>query len=131
MLTVPTFLAPVEGKGIGLFAAKPIACGQTWWVYDDSFDRIISADAISRCGDLQREFLQMYATLEPDGSRYLCVDNARFVNHSSSPNTREVVKEGVVVAGVAIRAIAQGEEITCNYRLICEECKQELGFVEA
>ena len=40
----------------------------------------------------------------------MCIDDARFMNHSADPNTHEKGQ-----SSIASRDIAAGEELTCNY----------------
>jgi SET domain-containing protein len=47
-----------------------------------------------------------------EGITVLEFDNGRFMNHSDAPNTDFTDPD----TGWAIRDIAAGEEITCNYR---------------
>src|SRR5437016_5932336 len=102
MLTVKTYVAPAGARGLGLFAAEPIRAGETWWIYSLDFDRVISPAEVAALPPLQREFLSTYGTHEPDGSFYVCLDNARFANHSDAPNTSNIADAaGCVVRGVA------------------------------
>lgn len=143
MLIVRTEVKPVEGKGLGLFAAEPILADLAWWVYSPVFDKIMPSAHVNqfRLGSVERDFLEKYGCLEPDGSLYVFMDNARFVNHSENPNSlvkiitaydakdkSEILsfKTKIIFAS---RDIEIGEEITCNYRDICEACKSDLGFV--
>ena len=64
MLAVKTYVASAGAKGLGLFAAEPICAGESWWVYSQHFDRIISPSQVRRWAPLQREFLNTYATHE-------------------------------------------------------------------
>jgi len=53
----------------------------------------------------------------------MCVDNARFINHSDTPNTGNDGYDCPV-----LRDIQKDEELTCDYREICETCVNGLGF---
>jgi uncharacterized protein len=48
------------------------------------------------------------------GCYILCTDDARFINHSSQPNTIDT-QEGEEGLTIAARDIQPGEEITSNY----------------
>jgi hypothetical protein len=129
MLTVKTYVAPAGARGLGLFAAESIRAGETWWIYSLAFDRVIPQEQVNALPALQREFLNTYGTHEPDGSYYVCLDNARFTNHSDKPNTANIQDAtGCVVRGVAARDITAGEEITVDYREICSDCAGGLDF---
>jgi SET domain-containing protein len=121
MLRVKTHLEPVPGKGIGLFADEPIAKGAVWWRDDPAFDRTFSAEQFIAAPVVMQLFLRHYATAKSDGSWYLYVDNARFVNHSDDPNTAQANGGSLSIEGdwVATRNIEIGEEITSDYRTFC------------
>lgn len=75
---------------------------------------LLTREQIARLPPLQREFLERYGyphMTEPHVT-VLEFDNGRFMNHSVTPNTDFTRPE----VGFAIRAIAAGEEITCDYR---------------
>ena len=59
---------------------------------------------------LRRWFLR-YAYLDESGDYVLCGDNGKFMNHSFDPNCDD--QEGPCT----MRDIAEGEELTCDYRL--------------
>jgi SET domain-containing protein len=130
MLIVKTYLAPAGEKGIGLFAAEPIPKGAIWWKDDQTFNRIFSPEEVSNAPEIVRNFMFHYATLKSNGSWYLYVDNARFVNHSDTPNTIQANGGSRDVEGdwIALKDIAVGEEITSNYNQFCETCKDGLAF---
>lgn len=130
MLVVKTVVLPVEGKGLGLFAAEEIKPGQVWWVANERFDRIFSPGEVERMDQVSKAFLDKFATLEPDGTVYLSVDDARFTNHADSPNSRAVKhpETAAVISMEANSLIEPGQEITCDYREICCICAKDLGF---
>lgn len=112
MLKVRTRLAMSAIHGIGLFADEPIAAGTVLWVYDPRFDVTFSHDDLATLSPPARMQIEKYSYFEKEiGAYVLCGDDARFMNHSSTPNTEEVSGMRTVAAG----AIAVGEEITCDY----------------
>lgn len=113
MLLVPTYVGPSAIEGVGVFAAAPIPKGTHIWLLDESFDRVLSDPEIEALGAPQKEFVERYGyphTTKP-GLTIIEVDNGRFMNHSSTPNT----DFRNPAFGVTIRDIAEGEEITCDY----------------
>jgi SET domain-containing protein len=59
------------------------------------------------------EFFEVYAGYNRKTKKYyLCEDNARFMNHSNSPNT---FYDRNLRQTIAISDIQIGEEITTNY----------------
>lgn len=117
MLLVKTMLQPSPIHGIGLFAAERIAAGTPVWRFVKDFDRVLPP--VMRLRFPQYVFLLHYAQRCPLTQQYvLCVDDARFMNHSDDPNV--LVRAPLWDAKLthdAIRDIAEGEEITCDYRI--------------
>jgi SET domain-containing protein len=133
MLTVKTVLRETRTKGIGLFAAEPIAAGSVWWKDDRTFNRLISDAELSHLPDIARHFVFTYGALTGTGQWYVCLDNARFVNHSESPNTAPLSRARPAYSGdwIAVRDISVGEEITSDYRHFCATCQGGLPFRNA
>lgn len=123
MTIVKTYLKETESKGIGLFSGQFIPKGTLWWIETPYFDKIITNDEYFAANELEREFYDKYMYVKPDGIMYVCVDNARFINHSNNPNT---VNSGNDC--ITSRDINEGEELTCDYREICSLCKDDLKF---
>ncbi|HEY0021489.1 MAG TPA: SET domain-containing protein [Longimicrobium sp.] len=115
MMTVATFVASSPIHGVGLFATRPIAAGTVACRWDDRFDLAFSNEEVERMPPLMRGFLEHYGyqdDREP-GFTFCEVDNGRFMNHSPQPNLDQVGDRCV-----ALRDIAAGEELTCDYRQI-------------
>ncbi len=123
MTIVKTFLKEVPNKGIGLFAGEDIPNGKLWWKDVPSFDKIITKEEYESYDSIQKEFVDTYNFIKNDGTMYMCVDNARFINHSDTPNTGNILDDCM-----AIRDIKAGEELTCDYRTICLTCVDGLPF---
>lgn len=113
MLLVDTFVAASVIEGVGVFAAEPIQAGQLIYRFDPGFDRIVSQAEIAALPESIRRFIDRYTYPHPTDRAMLVldVDNGRHMNHSLEPNTDFTHS----VFGYAIRDIAIGEEITCNY----------------
>jgi SET domain-containing protein len=113
MMIVPTYVGPSPIEGVGVFAAAPIKAGDTIWVLEEKLDLLLSVDELQALPELQRQFIERYGyrhMTKPDVI-VLEFDNGRFMNHSEAPNTDFTSPE----LGWAIRDIAEGEEIICNY----------------
>jgi hypothetical protein len=87
MMRVPTYVAPsrIPGAGMGLFCAGSIGAGDLLWVFDSGLDieiRMMPDDPVVA------DFLRTYAYMPREGEQrwILCGDNARFFNHSDTPN---------------------------------------------
>jgi uncharacterized protein len=119
MLQIETELKAVERKGIGLFTKEYLPIGKVWHVDETEFDKVYTREFIEQKGLLK--YFYHYATWDKETDTfYLCSDNARFVNHSEEPNTFYDKEKGHCIA---IKPIQKGEEITCDYRNICDDSK--------
>jgi uncharacterized protein len=112
MMQVNTYVAASPIEGVGVFTAEPIVKGQIVWCFDPLFDRLIPVADYEHARPLVKDFLDKYAYPSPDNPGYLVyeTDNGRFMNHFTTPNldfSDDVAK--------ALRDIAAGEELTCNY----------------
>lgn len=117
MLLVKTYIGPSKIHGIGLFAGEFIAKGTPIWKFQREFDRTITKEHLDTLPVITQKFIIKYAYLSKKTNNYiLCADDARFQNHSNTPNcidqTAEGEKEGVDIAATDIQ---QGEELTMDY----------------
>lgn len=120
--------SPIEG--LGVFAAEDIPEGAVVWSFNPLIDRIVGIGETAALSPAERGFLDHYAYLDTRLGRYvLCGDNARFCNHSEDANTRGAYPDDGPEGGVdiAVRAIAAGEEITCDYRAFDADAAAKLG----
>jgi hypothetical protein len=115
MLRIPTRLAPsrIPGAGLGLFTRDAAPAGALIWRFDPGLDvvlRDLPADP------LLRRFVEVYGYMPLDGAPrwVVCLDDARFINHSDAPNTEDT--EEITTAA---RDLTPGEEITSDYRRFC------------
>ncbi len=113
MLLVPTYVAPSSIEGVGVFAAEDIEAGQLIWELAPVLDRLIPQDQLKSLPEPVQQFAERYGYPYPHDPEVLVVelDNGRFMNHSTRPNTSFKDPD----AGYAITAIKAGEEIICNY----------------
>ncbi|MGD9867992.1 MAG: SET domain-containing protein [Hyphomicrobiales bacterium] len=113
MLIVRNFVgrSPIQGNGV--FAGENIRQGTVIWRIDPRFDIGFDMRDLEALPEAAREFLETYSYpwLGRAGKMLLNVDNSRFMNHCEHPNTDFRPFD----YGTAIRDIAEGEEITCNY----------------
>lgn len=114
MLLVSTYIAASGIEGVGVFAAKPIRAGEVIWRFDPDFDMLLPAEKYAAAPLHLRELLDRYAYPSPGQPGLLVyeTDNGRFMNHSETPNTDFSAAD----CGTALRDIAAGEELTCDYR---------------
>lgn len=113
MMLVNTFVAASEIEGVGVFTAEPISKGMVVWSFDPLFDRLIPIEDYETARPLVKDFLDKYSYPSPDRPGYLVyeTDNGRFMNHTDTPNLDFSDFGGAT----ALRDIAAGEELTCNY----------------
>ncbi|WP_428407486.1 SET domain-containing protein [Hyphococcus sp.] len=113
MMLVPTYVAPSDVEGVGVFASETIKKGTLIWRYEPDFDRLVPAAWLNEQTPMMQEFLRKYAYPAHDRPDMLVIeiDNGRFMNHTLEPNT-DFTR---VIEGYATRDIAPGEELLCNY----------------
>lgn len=124
-MTIETILHETLTKGIGLFTKQEIKKGDVVYIDDKNFDKIIPKMEYDRYTIIQKKYIDEYASyISSIDSFYLCCDNARFFNHSESPNTKYINNKCI-----AVRDIKIGEELTGDYREFCDICKNgDFGF---
>jgi hypothetical protein len=113
MMTVPTYVGPSAIEGVGVFAAAPIRQGEPVWRLDARFDQLLSVGEVLALSDVQQQFVDRYSYPHPVRTGLVVIefDHGRFMNHSALPNTDFSDPD----VGLALRDIAEGEELTCNY----------------
>jgi hypothetical protein len=118
MLKIKTRLKEntIPGAGIGLFTNEFIAKDTIIWEFTHNVDKCYTEDEFSKFNELEKEFLITYCFMF-NGIYYLCVDNARFFNHSNNPNCYSS-EFNVNNLGYtkALRDIQPGEELLDNYQ---------------
>jgi hypothetical protein len=116
MLLVPTRLAQSPIHGLGVFALAPIAKGTPVWRFEPGLDMTFVPDIAARFPEHARAFFSRYGYLDRHLNRLiLCFDDARFVNHSATPNVATDYARDPHGLDVALRDIAAGEELTMDY----------------
>lgn len=111
MLTVSVFVSNSKIHGMGVFAAGDIPKGSLVWTFVSGFDKVYPKDHPNKLSKNEAIWFKDKAYLWED-KWYLDGDDAKFINHSDTPNI------GVLDSGdmVALRDISDGEEITSNYK---------------
>ena len=132
MLLIETYLDLSPGKGLGLFAKCDIVKGTRFWLRSEVFDKVITPDDMNSLNELALEYVKRFGCLEKTNNWYLCADNARFSNHADNPNSKnEFDENGLIKYHVASRDIKAGEEIFCDYKELCQTCKNGISFSES
>ncbi len=115
MLTVNTKLGTSKISGVGLFATEFIPKGTIIWKFDPFLDKRITNEEFDVQPLIVKKFLSTYCFAFND-ALYLCVDNARFFNHSKTPNCfSDEMSETHLGYTKALRDIEVGEELTDDY----------------
>lgn len=119
MLSVDAYLKESPGKGIGLFSSENLPTGTVVHYSENVFDRTFSGEFV-RSQDF-KGFFEKYSTYDSENDTYyLCHDNARFINHSETPNLKYDAESKNLYA---VKEISKDEELTCDYREICDHDK--------
>lgn len=125
MLLVDVYLAKSPIEGIGVFSKGPIPRGTLIWKLDQRFDRLIPVDVYEAQTGSVKSYLDRYAYPRRSDPAYIVfeADDARYMNHADDPNCD--FSDGDVAH--AIRDIAAGEELTCDYNVFFEDGFEFLG----
>lgn len=116
MLRVPTRLAPSRIHGLGVFATQRIAKGTTVWDFDAPVDQAIHVNHLASLPPWVQQYVATYGYREGH-MIVLCGDDARYFNHSKTPNCRS----GHGTQTIAVRDIEAGEELTDDYETFDED----------
>jgi uncharacterized protein len=121
MLLVRTTVRRSQVHGLGLFAEEFILKGTVVWRFDGRVDRRYNEGQLVALPEEEQERLRTFCYLNPRTRLYVyCGDNARYINHSEQPNTKDLGFEEGVFEGegitIAARDIQPGEEILSDYR---------------
>lgn len=124
MLLIKTKLGLSTIHGIGLFADQLIPKDTIVWQHNDLIDRVYRYDQLENMPDIIQQTLNNYGWRE-DEYFIMPGDNARFTNHSITPNC-----EPAPGISIAIRDIQIGEEITENYSSFDEDFELYINALE-
>lgn len=129
MLLVATELRPSPIHGIGCFTTQFIPAGTVVWTFTPGFDLEIDPADLDALSAPAREQFIKYSYLDVVTGKYvLCFDDARFFNHSDSPNVLDGSMPATTQSSVASRDIQPGEELTCDYRSFDAQSRLDLIF---
>ena len=130
MMLIRMRVAPSAIHGLGLFAAETAPKGTPMWRFETGFDREFSAEQVASLPALTQEHLRWFGYLSKEAGRIvLSGDHSCFMNHSATPNTGAPPEAMRPVTTVALRDIAAGEEITCDYACFDADAAWKLGLV--
>ena len=128
MMLVPTRVAPSSIHGLGLFAAQSIAKGTQVWRFEEGFDRTFTPAQFDALPCSAQMHLRWFAYCDTARNAWvLSGDHTCFMNHSNTPNTGAPGDAESPVTTIALRDIADGEELTCDYFAFDREARQKLS----
>lgn len=115
MFLIKTFVQPSGLHGLGVFVAEPVAAGTPVWKFHPGFDQNYTLNQVNALPEPCRVRMWHYGYVSYlTGQMVLCMDDARFMNHSSTPTLLHVEgPEGGFET--AARDLAVGEELTYDY----------------
>lgn len=119
MLLVKTVLQHSVTHGMGVFAAEFIPKGTRVWEYYEGFDTRVSEEFVGSLPQPAQSTLRHYCALW-GGGYVISADDARYLNHSSTPNLKTFDDPDM---DVALRDILAGEELTEDYGEFDESMK--------
>ena len=129
MMLIETRVAPSPIHGLGLFTAKAVPRNTPIWKFQPGFDQDFSPEQFAALPPPAQAHARWFSFIsQTDGHAILSGDHACFMNHSASPNTGAPADAGPAVVTVALRDIAAGEEITCNYFDFDADAPGKLGL---
>ena len=114
--------------GSGIFALEFIPKGTVVYT-EGAFSQTFSYKMVLHCfPKVKQDFIYKYATYDKVNTEWhLCTDHAHLWNHDDNANCRYQSEEDLDM--VAVRDIQIGEELTCDYREFCDNCKEgNFGF---
>jgi SET domain-containing protein len=125
MLLVDAFLDRSPIQGLGVFAKRDIPMGTLVWQLDLRFDRLIDSLVYERLTGPAKDYLDRYAYPRRSDPRFIVLeaDDARYMNHADDPNCDFSAGDNAY----ALRDIAAGEELTCDYNVFFENGFEFLG----
>lgn len=117
MFLIRTSVGPSRIHGTGVMALEAVAAGTPIWRFAPGIDLVLPNATVADQPPAFRAYLDTYGYHSPEfpDCFVLSCDHAKFLNHSEDPNTEIRGRETL-----ARRALAAGDEITCDYRLFVE-----------
>lgn len=119
MLLIRTKLDQSPIHRLGVFAEEFIPAGTKMWQFTPGIDLEKTVEELANLPAHVQKWFKHFGYLDHRlNCHILSGDDARFINHSDSPNMAPDFAHDRHGAGIALRDIAIGEEITIDYRLI-------------
>ncbi len=130
MMLIRTRVAPSAIHGMGLFAVETIRRGTAVWRFELGFDREFTPEQFAALSPEAQTHVRWFAYVDREtGGRVLSGDHTCFMNHALDPNTGAPPDSTPPIVSVALRDIAAGDEMTCDYWAFDAEAREKLGEV--
>ncbi len=128
MMLIKARVQPSGIHGMGLFVVEAVAKGTAVWRFEAGFDREFSPAQFAALSGEAQSHLRWFAFVDAgSGNWVLSGDHACFINHAVAPNTGALPDAVPPVTTVALRDIATGEELTCDYFAFDAEAGKKLN----
>ncbi len=129
MILIPTRVGPSAIHGNGLIAAVAIPRGTPIWRFQPGFDHEFTPAQWHALPEPARSHTRRFCFVRHgDLHVILSGDHACFINHADIPNSGAPQNPVSPVTTVALRDIAIGEEVTCNYWSYDADTPWKLGL---
>jgi hypothetical protein len=130
MMLIPTRIAASAIHGHGLVATQAVSRGTPIWRFVPGFDQEFTPEAWAALPEPARTHVRHFCFVrQGDLHLILSGDHACFINHAQPPNTGLPGIQAGCAATVALRDIAAGEELTCDYWAYDADTSWKLGQV--
>jgi SET domain-containing protein len=117
---IETEIHPSPIHGIGTFLKNAVKKGEVIWRFDSTFDHMFTQDEVDRMPLITQSYVYKYSVWHEARQVWIMDgDNGRYFNHSETPNTVLQGKD-TFSSIVAARDIEAGEELTSDYKEICD-----------
>lgn len=127
MLIIPVELRPSRIHGLGVFTRQAVRAGEVVSRYLPPFDVQYPVELMTMVSVSERAYLKNFSYLSRfTGVYVLPGDHDRYMNHSDDPNVG--MNPNGSTENLALRDIAAGEELTCDYRTFDAEWREKLGL---
>jgi hypothetical protein len=128
MLLVKASARPSPLHGLGIFAVEFIPQGTPIWRFEPEFDRAFTPGQFAALPEPAQAHVRHFAYLDSATDNWMLNgDLTIFMNHAAEPNTGAPSGVAEPILTVALRDIAAGEEMTCDYYAFDGAAEKKLG----
>ena len=122
MMFVRTEVRPSLIHNVGTFLLEPVKKGQLVWRFDPRIDRTYTQPEIDAMSDVVKTLIDDYGRWDEAKQLWLlCGDEMRYTNHADNPLLTST--GGPFGDDLAARDLAPEEELSLDYRVICDLTK--------